>query len=353
MTLELPLLDVFGRGGSLKSSWYGDCLPSRDFPMLVEQYKLGRLDLDAFVTERIGLADIEEAFHKMHEGKGPALRGGSGDYRTTQDPRTPCHLRHLQPGRRDLGRGQQRLDHRRRHRGASSSTRPRTRGRSRTPSGTAPSRPSCSPTATTTTSAHARELRPAGRRTGPPEPGRCGPLGSDLPRHRPGRARSTTGTPSRLPAPPWSPCTPRATPRAPPASTRTAGTLFSGDTLFNGGPGATGRCYCDFDTLIDSIRKRLLTLPAGHRRPHRPRGMPPPSAPRAPNLADCDRARPLGPAPPVPDGHARRRRHPSRCRRRRAFGPRPPTPEPTAATDPGAYGSSGGAPRLRPRTCGS
>ena len=69
MTLELPLLDVFGRGGSLKSSWYGDCLPSRDFPMLVEQYKLGRLDLDAFVTERIGLADIEEAFHKMHEGK--------------------------------------------------------------------------------------------------------------------------------------------------------------------------------------------------------------------------------------------------------------------------------------------
>ena len=69
MTLELPLLDVFGRGGSLKSSWYGDCLPSRDFPMLVEQYKLGRLDLDAFVTERISIDQIEEAFHKMHEGK--------------------------------------------------------------------------------------------------------------------------------------------------------------------------------------------------------------------------------------------------------------------------------------------
>ncbi|MCC3291365.1 S-(hydroxymethyl)mycothiol dehydrogenase [Arthrobacter sp. zg-Y1110] len=69
MTIELPLADVFGRGGSLKSSWYGDCLPSRDFPMLVEQYKLGRLDLDAFVTERIGLGDIEEAFTKMHDGK--------------------------------------------------------------------------------------------------------------------------------------------------------------------------------------------------------------------------------------------------------------------------------------------
>lgn len=68
MKLELPLLDVFGRGGSLKSSWYGDCLPSRDFPMLVSQYKLGRLDLDAFVTERIKLDQIEEAFHKMHEG---------------------------------------------------------------------------------------------------------------------------------------------------------------------------------------------------------------------------------------------------------------------------------------------
>ncbi|WAP53060.1 S-(hydroxymethyl)mycothiol dehydrogenase [Arthrobacter sp. ATA002] len=69
MKIELPLADVFGRGGSLKSSWYGDCLPSRDFPMLVEQYKLGRLDLDAFVTERIGLNDIEEAFTKMHDGK--------------------------------------------------------------------------------------------------------------------------------------------------------------------------------------------------------------------------------------------------------------------------------------------
>ncbi|GAB3269992.1 S-(hydroxymethyl)mycothiol dehydrogenase [Sinomonas notoginsengisoli] len=68
MTLELPLLDVFGRGGSLKSSWYGDCLPSRDFPMLVEQFKLGRLPLDAFVTERIGLGDVEAAFEKMRSG---------------------------------------------------------------------------------------------------------------------------------------------------------------------------------------------------------------------------------------------------------------------------------------------
>ncbi|WP_024816869.1 S-(hydroxymethyl)mycothiol dehydrogenase [Arthrobacter sp. 31Y] len=68
MTLELPLLDVFGRGGSLKSSWYGDCLPSRDFPMLVDLYKQGKLDLDAFVTERITINQVEEAFDKMHDG---------------------------------------------------------------------------------------------------------------------------------------------------------------------------------------------------------------------------------------------------------------------------------------------
>jgi glyoxylase-like metal-dependent hydrolase (beta-lactamase superfamily II) len=39
------------------------------------------------------------------------------------------------------------------------------------------------------------------------------------------------------------------------------GVLFSGDTLFNGGPGATGRSYSDFPTIIESIRDKLLTLP--------------------------------------------------------------------------------------------
>lgn len=65
---DLPLIDVFGRGGALKSSWYGDCLPSRDFPMLVDLYQQGRLDLDAFVTEEIGIDDIEAAFERMHHG---------------------------------------------------------------------------------------------------------------------------------------------------------------------------------------------------------------------------------------------------------------------------------------------
>ncbi|MEV0599731.1 S-(hydroxymethyl)mycothiol dehydrogenase [Streptomyces sp. NPDC050315] len=68
MKLELPLLDVFGRGGALKSSWYGDCLPSRDFPMLVDLHQQGRLDLGAFVTETIGIGDVEKAFGRMHEG---------------------------------------------------------------------------------------------------------------------------------------------------------------------------------------------------------------------------------------------------------------------------------------------
>jgi S-(hydroxymethyl)mycothiol dehydrogenase len=68
MRLELPLLEVFGRGGALKSSWYGDCLPSRDFPMLIDLYLQGRLDLDAFVSETITLEEVEDAFTKMHHG---------------------------------------------------------------------------------------------------------------------------------------------------------------------------------------------------------------------------------------------------------------------------------------------
>jgi S-(hydroxymethyl)mycothiol dehydrogenase len=69
MKIELPMLDVFGRGGALKSSWYGDCLPSRDFPMLIDLYLQGRLDLDAFVSETIGLDDVEDAFAKMQRGE--------------------------------------------------------------------------------------------------------------------------------------------------------------------------------------------------------------------------------------------------------------------------------------------
>ncbi|MCA4997895.1 S-(hydroxymethyl)mycothiol dehydrogenase [Tsukamurella tyrosinosolvens] len=69
MRLELPLVDFFSRGGALKSSWYGDCLPERDFPMLVALHQQGRLPLEKFVTERISLDDVEGAFHKMKAGE--------------------------------------------------------------------------------------------------------------------------------------------------------------------------------------------------------------------------------------------------------------------------------------------
>ena len=69
---RLPLLDLFSHGGSLKSSWYGDCLPSRDFPTLIDLYLQGRLPLDAFVSETLGIDDVEEAFTQM--GRGDVLR---------------------------------------------------------------------------------------------------------------------------------------------------------------------------------------------------------------------------------------------------------------------------------------
>ena len=69
MRLEMPLVDFFSRGGSLKSSWYGDCLPERDFPTLISLYLQGRLPLEKFVSERIALDQVEEAFHKMHSGE--------------------------------------------------------------------------------------------------------------------------------------------------------------------------------------------------------------------------------------------------------------------------------------------
>jgi S-(hydroxymethyl)mycothiol dehydrogenase len=66
---DIPMIDFFGRGGALKPSWYGDCLPSRDFPLLVDLYLQGRFDLDRFVSETISLDEVEEAFHKMERGE--------------------------------------------------------------------------------------------------------------------------------------------------------------------------------------------------------------------------------------------------------------------------------------------
>jgi S-(hydroxymethyl)mycothiol dehydrogenase len=69
MRIDLPMIEFFGRGGQLRPRWYGDCLPSRDFPAMVNLYLQGRLDLDRFVSETITLGQVEEAFHRMERGE--------------------------------------------------------------------------------------------------------------------------------------------------------------------------------------------------------------------------------------------------------------------------------------------
>jgi S-(hydroxymethyl)mycothiol dehydrogenase len=69
MRIDLPMIEFFGRGGALKPSWYGDCMPTRDFPKLVDLYLSGRLDLDLFVSETIGLDGVEQAFARMQRGE--------------------------------------------------------------------------------------------------------------------------------------------------------------------------------------------------------------------------------------------------------------------------------------------
>ena len=66
---EIPMIEFFGRGGALKPSWYGDCLPSRDFPALIDLHLQGRLDLDRFVSETISIDDVEAAFERMQRGE--------------------------------------------------------------------------------------------------------------------------------------------------------------------------------------------------------------------------------------------------------------------------------------------
>ena len=69
MKMELPMLQFFGLGGALRVSWYGDCLPSRDFPLLADWYRSGELDLDLLVTREIKLEDAAAAFEAMERGE--------------------------------------------------------------------------------------------------------------------------------------------------------------------------------------------------------------------------------------------------------------------------------------------
>jgi len=69
MRIELPMIEFYGRGGALKPAWYGDSLPTRDFPLLIDLHLSGRLDLNRFVSERIALENVEDAFSKMQRGE--------------------------------------------------------------------------------------------------------------------------------------------------------------------------------------------------------------------------------------------------------------------------------------------
>ncbi|MCG7311333.1 S-(hydroxymethyl)mycothiol dehydrogenase [Brachybacterium sp. ACRRE] len=66
--LTIPLADVFSRGGTLKSAWYGDCLPEHDFPYLTDLYLQGRLPLERFVTGTTDLGGVEDALNSLHHG---------------------------------------------------------------------------------------------------------------------------------------------------------------------------------------------------------------------------------------------------------------------------------------------
>ena len=139
MTIELPFLEVFGHGGALKSSWYGDCLPSRDFPMLVDLYLQGRLDLDGFVSETIGLDAIEDGVREDGARRGaPQRRGALAD-----GDRAGHDRRHLRPRRRRVGGHEQHLDRRRRPRGRRVRCGPRSPADRRRRATVGGSRPSC------------------------------------------------------------------------------------------------------------------------------------------------------------------------------------------------------------------
>ena len=67
--MNLPLQAYFGMGGSMRVSWYGDCLPTRDFPLLANWYLTGDLLLDELITARIDLDGVQDAFEAMERGE--------------------------------------------------------------------------------------------------------------------------------------------------------------------------------------------------------------------------------------------------------------------------------------------
>ena len=233
--------------------------------MLVDLYLQGRFDLDAFVTETIGLDDVEEAFDKMHARRGAALGGGPvSGARSRRRPRSsPRGTFSLDGGTWDVDNnvwvvGDDNecvvIDAAARRDGRSSSRRSGDRR---------PARSCCTHAHDdhVTASPELRRRAPARRSCCTRTTGCCGTRSTPT---TPGRATSPTATSSRSAA---STLHGAAHARATPPGAccfyaADLGAVFTGDTLFQGGPGATGRSYSDFPTIVESIRDQLLTLPA-------------------------------------------------------------------------------------------
>ena len=265
------MIEFFGRGGALKPSWYGDCLPTRDFPMLIDLYLQGRFDLDRFVSRDDRARRGRGGLPQDGAGRGAALR---------RRPVTPIAAIELVSTQRDLLARRRGLRGRQQHLAASAtttrcswSTPPTTPRRSSTPSAAGAS------SAIVCTHGHndhinaAVDLADADRRAGRAAPGRPHAVGRRLPRPRARRRRCATATS----------CASRARDARGAAhagalaraacclARRPTATCSAATRCSRAGPGATGRSFSDFATIIESIRDRLLTLPRRHRRAHRPR----------------------------------------------------------------------------------
>ena len=292
MTLELPLIEVFGRGGALKSSWYGDCLPSRDFPMLVDLYLQGRF----------AAGHVRDRDHR---------RSTTSRRRSTRCTAATCcarwwcsergsRIEHLvTSGTFSLDGGTFDVDNNVWLVGdddeCSSSTPRTTPRRSRPPSATGASSRSCAPTRTTTTSTPPRSS-PSARRAGPAAPRRPGAVGPDLARPR-ARRRARGRRSRRRRHRRCGCCTRRATPRASACLyVPDLGVVFTGDTLFEGGPGRPGGRTATYPRSSTRSAAGCSPLPpettvrTGH-------GDETTVGAEAPHLRGVDRARPLGSRP--------------------------------------------------------